>query len=176
MLHIDRQNNRRSDLVRVALRFGQVLAERLSIGVRVDFSNPACRFLAIGGMRLLPGYTHKPLQGFDSIVGEISKKGGLQIRYEIGAIPKPGGIRMGGMFSDRPKSTPKAQLRWYREQVVNNQPVHLAYSKGQILMVSYPLKGINLHVTVRTADEMAEALLMILTYPGPPAPAAGGGR
>ena len=72
--------------------------------------------------------------------------------------------------------SPKDKVRWYREQVVNNQPVHLAYRKDQVLLISYPLKGINLHVTVRTVDEMAEALLMILTYPGPPGPAAGGAR
>ncbi len=124
----------------------------------------------IGGIQLLPGYEHQPLQGIDSIVGEISKKDGLQIRYEIGAIPKPGSLFMlGGMFSDRPKTTPKDKVRWYREQVVNGQPVHLAFRKDQVLLVSYPQKGINFHVTVRTADEMADALLMILTYPGPAA-------
>ena len=116
-------------------------------------------------MRLLPGYVHQPLQGFDSIVGKITKKDGLQINYEIGGIPKPGGLRLGGQFSDRPKLTPKNQVRWYREQIINGQPVHLAYRKDNFLLVSYPKKGINLSVKIRTADEMAEALLMILTYP-----------
>lgn len=119
----------------------------------------------IGGMRLLPGYLHQPLQGFDSIVGKIAKKDGLQISYEIGSIPKPGGLSLGGQFSDRPKRTPKNLLRWYREQIVNGQPVHLAYRKDNILLVSYPKKGMNLSVKISSADEMAEALLMILTYP-----------
>ena len=119
----------------------------------------------LGGIRLLPGYVHQPLQGFDSIVGKITKKDGLQINYEIGGIPKPGGIRLGGQFSDRPKLTPKNQVRWYREQIVNGQPVHLAYRKDDVLLVSYPKKGMNLSVKLRSADEMAEALLMILTYP-----------
>ena len=123
----------------------------------------------IGGIRLLPGYKHTPLQGFDSIVGEISKQDGLTIKYEIGAIPKPGALLLlGGMFSDRPKSTPKDQVRFYLEQTVNGQPVHLAYRKDNNLLVSYPKKGINLWVTVASADEMAEALLMILTYPNAP--------
>lgn len=119
----------------------------------------------LGGMRLLPGYVHQPLQGFDSIVGKITKKDGLQINYEIGGIPKPGGLRLGGQFSDRPKLTPKKQVRWYREQIVGGQPVHLAYRKDNILLVSYPKKGMNLSVKLHSADEMAEALLMILTYP-----------
>ena len=125
----------------------------------------------LGGMRLLVGYKHQPLQGFDSIVGRIEKEGGLRISYEIGHVPKPGAPRFGGSFSDRPKLTPKDRVRWYREQVVNGQAVHIAYRKDNLLLVSYPTKGMNLSVTVGTADEMAEALLMILTYPNPVADA-----
>jgi hypothetical protein len=121
----------------------------------------------LGGMRLLAGYEHQPLQGFDSIVGKISKKAGLQISYEIGSLPRPGGLRLGGQFSDRPKLTQKDQVRWYLEQSVNGQPVHLAHRKDNVLLVSFPQKGMNFSVTVRSADEMAEALLMILTYPAP---------
>jgi hypothetical protein len=133
----------------------------------------------IGGMRLLPGYKHQPLQGFDSIVGKIEKENGLRINYDIGAIPKPGVPAFGGGFSDRPKLTRKGDVRWYREQVINGQPVHLAHRKDNILMVSYPKQGVNFSVTVRSAAEMADALLMILTYPNPVAdvkpkkPAAG---
>ena len=120
----------------------------------------------LGGMKLLPGYKHQPLRGIDSIVGEIKKDGGLRITYEIGAIPKPGAPRLGGSFSDRPKLIPIQNVRWYREQIVNGQPVHLAYRKDNVL-VSFPKKGMNMSVTVRSADEMAVALLMILTYPNP---------
>ena len=121
----------------------------------------------LGGMRLLPGYKHQPLQGIDSIVGKIQKEGGLRIMYEIGGLVKPGAPRLGGSFSDRPKRTPKDEIRWYREQVVGGQPVHVAYRKDNVLLVSFPKKGMNLSATVRTADEMAEALLIILTYPNP---------
>ena len=143
----------------------------LSLGTLLLAATTASSTLAadsqIGGMRLLPGYVHQPLQGFDSIVGKITKKGGLVISYEIGGIPKPGGLQLGGQFSDRPKRTPKNQLRWYREQIVNGQPVHLAYRKDNYLLVSYPKKGMNLSVKLSTTEEMVEALLMILTYPNP---------
>jgi hypothetical protein len=62
---------------------------------------------------------------------------------------------------------PKKQVRWYREQIVNRQPVHLAYRNDNVLLVSFPKKGINFSVKVRSAGEMAEVLLMILTYPDP---------
>ena len=121
----------------------------------------------LGGMQLLEGYKHVPLQGIDSIVGEIKKEGGLKIVYDIGPVPKPGQPRLGGSFTDRPKNTPAKLRRWYREQTVNNQPVHLAYLKDHTLLVSYPEKGVNFSTAVKTPDEMAEALLMILTYPNP---------
>jgi len=122
----------------------------------------------LGGMRLLEGYEHEVQQGIDSVVGRISKKGGLQINYEIGAVSKPGEPRFGGQFSDRPQLTPKEQLRWYREQLINGQPVHLAYRKDNVLLVSFPQKGTNFRVAVESPETMADALLMILTYPSSP--------
>lgn len=121
----------------------------------------------LGGMQLLAGYTHQRLQGFDSIVGKIRKKNGLQISYEIGSLPKPGGLALGGQFSDRAKKTPKNQLRWYKEQVVNGQPVHLAHRKDGYLLVSFPKQGMNFSAKVTTPEEMIDSLLMILTYPNP---------
>jgi hypothetical protein len=119
----------------------------------------------LGGMLLLPGYQHVPLQGFDSVVGQVAKKGELLINYEIGGIVKPGAPRFGGSFTDRPKLAPKESVNWYREQTVAGQSVHLAHRKDGILLVSFPEKGINFSVKAKTSSEMADALLMILTYP-----------
>ena len=115
----------------------------------------------------MPGYKHVPLQGIDSLVGEIKKEGGLRIRYEIGRVTKPGAPRTGGSFSDRAKQADKDKIRWYREQVVGGQPVHLAYRKDNVLLVSFPKKGLNLTVEVQTPGDMADALLMIMTFPDP---------
>ena len=77
------------------------------------------------GMRLLPDYRLQPLQGMDSIVGQISKPDGLTIRYEIGRIPKPGRVGMGGDFSDQPLLIPAARREWYKEQTIGGEPVHV---------------------------------------------------
>lgn len=119
-----------------------------------------------GGMRLLPGYKHLPLQGIDSVIGRIERNGGLQISYEIGHVQAPGEPRLGGSFSNRAKLSPGHETRWYREQTVDGQPVHIAFRKDDILLVSYPDSGMNLATQVADAGEMAEALLMILTYRG----------
>lgn len=121
------------------------------------------------GMQLLPGYQHEKLQGIDSIVGRIVKKKGLTISYEIGGIPK-GQFRFGGSFTDRPKNSPKKLTKWYREQMVNGQPMHIAYLKNKTLLVSFPKsipnKGINFHVAkVETIEQIADVLLMLSTFP-----------
>lgn len=119
----------------------------------------------LGSMTLLPGYEHRPLQGIDSVVGQIVKEDGLTLTYEIGAVPKPGGLMLGGMFSDRPKKTPENRRRWYKEQTINGQPMHLAYLKDRQLLVSFPKQGMNVSGTVKTPEEMADVLLMLTTYP-----------
>jgi hypothetical protein len=119
----------------------------------------------LGNMQLLPGYTHQTRQGIDSLIGGISKPNGLRFGYEIGRVTKPGRARTGGSFIDGPRQQREDQIRWYREQTVNGQPIHLAYRNDDLLLVSFPHKGLNISVRVRDANEMAEALLMIMTYP-----------
>jgi hypothetical protein len=126
--------------------------------------------LPLGGLRLLEGYEHQAEQGIDSKVGVIRKMGGLEIKYEIGRLPRPGLPRLGGQFINRPKSTPKDQLRWHHEQIINGQSVEVAQRKDDVLLVSFPQSGINFWVAVDSPSAMAEALLMILTYPDNPKP------
>jgi hypothetical protein len=116
-----------------------------------------------GALQLLPGYTHVPKQGFDSVAGEISKKDGLTIQYEIGRVRKPGAFALGGDFSDRAAGLRDAE--WLKKQVVNGQTMNVAYSKDNMLYVSFPESGVNFHVKAKTPEEVAEVLLMLLTYP-----------
>ncbi len=122
----------------------------------------------LGGIQLLPGYKHEPLQGIDSVVGRIVGPKGLVIQYEIGRIPR-GGLAFGGGFVNAAKRAPKNQLRLYREQQVHGHPVHLAYLKDGTLIVTFPRsipgKGINFRTKVTRPEQMAEVLLMLLGFP-----------
>ncbi len=120
------------------------------------------------GMRLLPNYRLQPLQGIDSMVGQISKPNGLTIRYEIGRIPRAGRPKMGGDFSDQPLLIPAGRREWYKEQTIRGEPVHLAYTKEKQLLVSYPNRGINFAIAATTQEQFAEALLIVLTVPDTP--------
>ncbi len=127
----------------------------------------------LGGIKLLPGYKHEPLQGIDSIVGRIVGPKGLVIHYEIGIIPR-GPFAIGGAFVNAAKRVPKDRLRLYREQVIQGHPVHVAYLKDGTLIVTYPKsipgKGINFRTKVSGPEQMADVLLMLLTFPrGKPA-------
>lgn len=124
---------------------------------------------APGGMKLLPGYVHERLQGIDSIVGRIVKKEGLSISYEIGHVPKPGGPVFGGSFSDYPKNTPADQRLWYKEQTIAGREIHTALTKTKTLMVSFPASGINFSTAIKSEEDVAEALLLILSFQGLPA-------
>lgn len=122
-----------------------------------------------GGVQLLPGYSHRSLAGIDSRPGEIVKKDGLKIMYDIGAIPKPGAPRLGGSYSDWTKQVPEKDRRWYREQTINGQPVHLVYTKTRRLTVSYPKGGINFSCEAKNEADLVDALLITLSYAGSPA-------
>lgn len=120
-----------------------------------------------GNIQLLPGYTHKALQGIDSRPGVIEKEGGLKIHYDIGAVIPPGQPRFGGSFSDRPKAVPENQRHWYKEQTIAGQPVHIAYTKQNVLMAAFPKGGINFSVKAKTTEDVTDALLIILSYAKP---------
>jgi hypothetical protein len=116
------------------------------------------------GIKLLPGYVHEPKQGFDSVVGVISKKDGLTIMYEIGRVAKPGGLALGGDFADRPKQLRAEQREWYKEQLLGGKQMHVAMAKDKSLFVSFPESGMNFSVVTKSTDELTDALLMICTY------------
>lgn len=104
-------------------------------------------------MKLLPGYQIEEQTGIDAITGTIAKKDGLTIRYDIGKFPTNVASRQD-----------KERLRWYKEHEANGRPVHLALAKDGTLYVSFPYFAANFQAKVANEAEMAEVLLMILTY------------
>ena len=106
-----------------------------------------------GGIRLLEGYVHETLQGKDTRVGRISKKGGITINYDIGKLA-------GNYAVSRSK-----RAQWFREQRVATQLVQIAFSKEGTVYITFPQAAANFYASVKTPSEMADALLMVLTFP-----------
>ncbi len=123
-----------------------------------------------GGMQLMPGYKHEKMRGYDTAPGTISNPDGVEIHYDVGEVPKPGGALHGGHFVDRARAVPRGELRWYKEMKLHERPVHLAYTQGRDLLVAYPESGMNFSARAKSDEELVDALLMILSYaPGPDA-------
>ena len=114
-----------------------------------------------GAMKLLPGYKHTKDPGDADPTGNIWKERGLDIYYDIGG---------GGSAT----AARKAKALWYREEVVNGRVVQFALvefpSKKRELYISVPEgsdRFANFHAKVRSEEDVADMLLMVLTYTPP---------
>jgi hypothetical protein len=113
------------------------------------------------GINLLAGYKHKAGTDFEgNQVGEISKNDGIKIEYEMGFSQ--------GMAVDADK---KNLYVWYREQKVNGREAKYALSIDNILIISVPLSDepntlhvANFYCQIRSPDDIADVLLMILPF------------
>lgn len=116
-----------------------------------------------GNVKLLKDYKHEALQGIDSVVGKIVRADGFTVQYEIGAIPKPGGLLLGGSFSNR-AATMRPELRtWYKEQATAGGTVHIAMGKDGMLTVSVPEVGANLHAKPKTPEDTIDVILLAVS-------------
>ena len=109
-------------------------------------------------VRLLPGYKLQLTPGIEGGYGvRIWKEAGLSIFGNTGCC-----------FAAEASSVGEDQLQWRQEQEMNGKHVTLAYTKDQDLIVtftdnqgSYP---VNFTAHVRNEHDVAETLLMVLTY------------
>ena len=99
------------------------------------------------------------MQGKDTRVGKVWKEGGLSFRYDIG--------RGAG---NQVKALAKEDMLWYKEQVVDGRPVQLALTKDRMLYVTFPQSAANFYGTAKSEEEIADMLLMVLTYAPPAKP------
>jgi hypothetical protein len=106
-----------------------------------------------GKMELLPGYHHKTGRGIDTAVGHIWKDGGITISYDIGGLA--------GIYV---LPNQKDQNGWYREQKINNQTVRIVLTNERQLRVTFVEATANFVAVVPKDEDLADALLMILTY------------
>jgi hypothetical protein len=120
-----------------------------------------------GGLQitLQPGYAYVPKQGFDSVVGVLEKKDGLQIMFEMGNIPAPGAPRFGGSYVNQAQQMREIQREWLKEFEAGGRKISVAYSKQQQLTVSTSTdkEGGNFSAIAKTPAEVADVLIMAVT-------------
>lgn len=108
-----------------------------------------------GNIKLANGYTHEAEQGIDTQVGTIAKKDGPSISYDIGELA---GNRAQTVLGD---------ATWSKRQTINGNEVMTVLTKDGTLYVTFPKANANFYGKVKTPQETAEVLLMLLTYQPP---------
>lgn len=112
-----------------------------------------------GNIKLLPGYIHETKRGIDSRVGEINKKGGLTIRYDIGD--------MAGNYAESFYAREKQNVIWIKNQKINNQDTIIVLLKDGSIYATFTTLSANFMSNVKTNEDLTDFLLMIMTYGTP---------
>ena len=126
----------------------------LSVAAQTASSQPAP---PPGAIRLPDGFRHERGRGIDSAVGRIAKEGGLDIRYDIGAMA---GNRAAAIKGD--------DRGWAVKQVVNGEPVEIVKSKDGVLTVTFTKTLADFYAAVSGEEEIATFLAIVLTYSAAP--------
>jgi hypothetical protein len=104
-------------------------------------------------VRLLPEYKVVASAGIDTWGATISKEGGVKIELYQGLHV--------GVAAD---SVETKDVAWREEQVVNGQQVICVYTKSNDLVISIPKLIANFQSHIRSQQDLADMLLMVLTY------------
>jgi hypothetical protein len=128
-----------------------------------------------GNLKLLDGFKYKRSNTFDTINGLIYSSSGFSIEFESGT---------GLGFAADPKK--RTQYAVFREHTVNGNKIYLAITlpgvgtnwepknkrsreSGRIVLITFPgnmspLHAANFSAEVKSDSELADMLLMVLTF------------
>lgn len=110
-------------------------------------------------VQLLPGFKWTFIRGIDSGGGMISNKDGLNIEVEFCCG-----------FANEAEEVSKKLVLWREEQTVNGERVLVVFTKSRELIASFPIgtaRATNFRAKIHNQKEMAETLLMVMTYRPP---------
>ncbi len=107
-----------------------------------------------GGIKLLAGYVHMKERGIDTWVGRIKKEGGLDILYDIGPLA---GEYVNRCLRDQ-------SCVWYKEQQLKGGLVKIALASDGRIIATFPKTTANFSAEVKSQEDIADFLIMILTY------------
>jgi hypothetical protein len=103
-------------------------------------------------VRLLPSYKIQWASGIDTWGGTIWKDNGVKIEFNQGGV---------GIATDQVE---KDEVVWREEQVLNGEQVVIIYTKSSHLLVAIPKLIVSFEAEIRNQKDLAEMLLMALTW------------
>ena len=104
-------------------------------------------------VRLLPGYKIRWASGIDSWGGKIWNEAGVNIEFDQGLHV--------GVSADEVN---KDDVVWRAEQLISGQQVMCVYTKSNHVIISIPKLIVNFEADIRNQRDLAEMLLMALTW------------
>jgi hypothetical protein len=104
-------------------------------------------------IRLLPGYKATVGYGIDTWGAKIGRDGGITIEFIQGLHVEVEADSFG-----------ENDVAWREQQVVNGQQAICVYTKSNDFVVSIPKLAVNFRAHIRNQQDLAEMLLMVLTY------------
>jgi hypothetical protein len=134
--------------------FALIMTLMFSVSLASSAQNPdvAKGESNISPVRLLPGYKFRAGRSLDTGGGTIWKEGGLEIDFVAGAI---------GSEAD---SIDKKDVVWREQQVVNGQRMICVYTKSHDLVISFPKLRADFSSKIRSRQDLAEMLMMVVTF------------
>lgn len=128
-------------------------------------------------IRLLPGFKDVPLQGIDSLPGKLVHSDGRDIRYEVGLYYPPGAPRTGGAYENGAHKAAEERKSTVKELAIGDLNFSVLATANSLIVSTASVphrRGINFACVAKTPEEVADALLMILSLQAlPAAPSAG---
>jgi len=95
----------------------------------------------------------------DSTVGMIWRDGGVRVQYDIGEDA--------GNYTECKWCGWTDGELWRTRQTIDGQTAVCVFTKKQTIVVSFLESHANFHATVRNSRDMADSLLVILSYRAP---------
>jgi hypothetical protein len=129
-----------------------LLAPTFSDGQKIDALNGSRPVIL--PIQLLPGYKVEGGHGTDTAGARIFKDGETSIAFGLG-------IHM----AVQADSVDETRVAWKEDQIVNGRHLTCVYTKSGELIASFrDLPVANFSAKIRTQQELAEMLLMVLTF------------
>ena len=85
------------------------------------------------------------------------------MNYSVWVVHEPGQPRHSGHFDSQAKKV--GDQKWFEEKSINGEPVEFALTNSNRLVASFPKRGLNLEVTVKTDDQFKTAMAIMMSIP-----------